>query len=797
MKICIVTTDLQGFIKNGGVGTSNSNLANYLAGTHDVDILFVHNPNQEKELEFKIWKNIYKKQKINIISLFYPPYHIDSGFLYATLSYLVYQNLKHASYDQIIFPEMHGLGYYSMLGKQAGTAFYHTKLITMYHGPGEWHVRFNNGLPSSYSELVTYYIEKQSCLISDYLFFATEHAKKSAVEMGYFPDNSDKTQVALYPFNGPSDDKDFIYKNKKFKEVCFFGRIETRKGIEVFCKAMALLKEQLQQNEIQVTLIGVNGYVNSIDAGDFVKSWIEIHGVKLKVINDFDKLSAFTYIKKNNVLVILPSIEETMGYTLIECLIDNIPYICSDIASFKEIINYFKPKVSHTFENLNHQDLAKKISHSLGTRPKMPDALNSLTEHRQFWLSSLEKLNSKNTVRPETKPEKLSMCTVYSDRPQFLAQLLLSVEPLKNSLDEILIYINKSDSKESKKFIDNLKHNPKIKVIKGERNVSPGKGRNILSAEAKNEAILFVDDDNLIDFKVFKKILTNMDSSQWDVVCSPLKKFNDSKISLKLNENGTPLEQYAIIERTVETHWLPIGNEISLNLHDNRLGDCNLLIKKTTLQNLGGFNEELFYGEDQELLTRLIHRGARYILSPESFIHYRLHETNLTKNIDHVKASGLVSEIILRNLGMNNFFPLFQMIRAWNFEKSRHPHYWQLEMIHKKSLENQYGSLKNKKKIGTLQKIIKNKINFVKDQGFIECETKLPVKLPPPPLKRKKQIELVLYAKSNTEFQLNDSFVKLESGYSNILVEFDQTRGLSFFSPVIQSIFIIDAIFHE
>ncbi|MBC7713030.1 MAG: glycosyltransferase [Rhizobacter sp.] len=640
---------------------------------------------------------------------------------------------------------------------------------------------------------MTYYIEKQSCLLCDQLFFATEHAKQSALDLGYFlPEKKNNSTVLLYPFETAPVVSRNIKTKKKFSEVCFLGRIETRKGIEVFLKSIILIKDFLIKNEIDITLLGVNGFINSAEAETYLDEWSKLHKLKIKRLNNYDKDQAFRYLKDSNALVVLASIDETMGYTLIECLINSVPFICSDIMAFTEVINYLKPVNYSTFKSKDHFDLARKLKKLLLIKPAIPAITLKLSSHEKLWLKTLSALTPHKTPAPGKKIQ-ISVCIPYSDRPEFLSQLLNSLHPLDGFIKEILIYVNTSKTSDSKKLLVDLKKQKKIKIFDVKNNVSPGKARNYLTHQAVSDLLLFVDDDNVVDFNVLEKILNSGSYTNWDVLCSPLKKFNNAKIKFNKKKRTTPIEQFWSIENAVETHWLPISGDFTLNIYENRIGDCNFLIKKESLIKSGGFNETLFYGEDQELLIRLIAKGFRYYLCPESFVQYRLHQFNLTKSANHEVESGKVAKIIMDNLGMGSFYILFQMFRAWTFEKNRNPHHWQMEHIKRVAGEKKYLPFADKKAAVEFESIIKNKLTFLEHHNFLECEFTKPKEIPVIKSAYNEQLELVLYAQNDIEFILNETSLKLEKGYSNILVPFHTAIGINFMSSSAEFIYIIHA----
>ena len=669
MKICIVTTDLQGFIKNGGVGTAKANLAKYLSPAHSVDIIFCTSPALSKGLKQLMIIEEYRQQNINVSIITYPKIFVDSDHIYSYYSYLVYLQLKSppgsqsSRYDKIIFPEMHGLGYYSMRAKQLKIDFTSSELITFFHGPSRWHVDFNNGIPTSFKDLMTYYIEKMTCQLADRVLFATQYSKQLALKMDYIKPSA-KNAVLLFPFDKPGSDSVEKIEDPTLEEICFFGRLETRKGIETFLQAVVFINLFNVFKNLKITLIGSFGYINSRPAQDYINEWMKKENIQLDLITDYSKQEAIAYLKTPGKLAIICSKEETMGYTLIECITEKIPYLCSDIAPFVEVRDYLDPKSQNFFKVGNPIDLLRQIviydQNSASSTKLNGFDLKSFEMHVKAWnklITQAEKKPLKKSIETKTNLAGVSFCIVYYDRPELLPQLLLSLKSIKNK--EINIYINKSSTEESKKLLLQLNKNPAINLYFDKENLTPSEARNFLAKKSQFETLFFIDDDNILDTVKFNHYFPLM-SRDWDVLVFTIAKFDHA--DYKHNERPE-----------VKSHWLPIGNEISFNINENRIGDGNMLIKKSHFLKIGGFNSNLTYGEDQDLLLRSALNKGDYKICPESFILYRVHQGNLSrKGIRSDQQLNLQKSLLDSfNIGyLNDFFQVFQ---AWNFERDRNP----------------------------------------------------------------------------------------------------------------------------
>src|SRR5688500_8886872 len=123
MRICIATTDIVGPVRNGGVGTALTGLAEALAeGGHQVTILYASTLYRNGSLEEM--RRLYGAKGIAFDDLsgadrgrlnFQPTF---DGPAYPVIdSYLTYEALRGRSFDVIHFPDYKGLGFYSAMAK--------------------------------------------------------------------------------------------------------------------------------------------------------------------------------------------------------------------------------------------------------------------------------------------------------------------------------------------------------------------------------------------------------------------------------------------------------------------------------------------------------------------------------------------------------------------------------------------------------------------------------------------------------------------------------------------------------
>lgn len=353
-KIAIVTLDISGPVKNGGVGTAYAALANILvAAGHDVTILFV-NRWTEEDSRFHLYQAYYLYKGVRLLSLHEPKPGLE-GAEAAQLSYATYLFLKEQHFDLIHFPDLQGLGYYCLLAKRQGLAFASSVFCVILHGPSTWHKQGNGESSLAAPERILEEFEKRSLELADVIFAPSRYALAWARRAGW--QLADKSYVRPCPFPEVAR-RDFSGQLRDFREIVFFGRLETRKGLEIFCQAISSLPARSLQGR-KVVFLGRYGSVKGEDARKYLARATARWRFPFAIIDHCDRDEALSYLRSHAALAVIPSRSETFGYTTLECIAADIPMIASDIPAFREQIA--KQGRRNIFFELNSRSLRRKL----------------------------------------------------------------------------------------------------------------------------------------------------------------------------------------------------------------------------------------------------------------------------------------------------------------------------------------------------------------------------------------------------------------------------------------------------
>jgi succinoglycan biosynthesis protein ExoA len=154
-----------------------------------------------------------------------------------------------------------------------------------------------------------------------------------------------------------------------------------------------------------------------------------------------------------------------------------------------------------------------------------------------------------------------------------------------------------------------------ILVARGQQ---PSAQRNAALKVAQNELIYFLDDDSAPDPRNLRRAVSH---------------FNDPKVQMVGGPNlcpphAPPIEQVFAL---VLASWLAFGPSRARYAAVGRVREtsekelilCNLLARRQSMLDLGGFNEALYPNEENALMDELQKRGGKLMYDPELLVHRR------------------------------------------------------------------------------------------------------------------------------------------------------------------------------
>jgi GT2 family glycosyltransferase len=163
--------------------------------------------------------------------------------------------------------------------------------------------------------------------------------------------------------------------------------------------------------------------------------------------------------------------------------------------------------------------------------------------------------------------------------------------------------------------------------------VSPGKKRDMAVTRARGDILAFIDDDACPTRNWLKKAVADFNDPEIAAVAGPA--VTPAEDSLRQMASGLVFSSL-LVSGNFSYRYLPKARR-----KVNDYPSCNLLVRKSTMQQLGGFNTRFWPGEDTKLCLDITKKLGKAILyDPEVLVYH--HRRPLFKpHLAQVASYGL------------------------------------------------------------------------------------------------------------------------------------------------------------
>ncbi len=337
-RVCIASPDISGPIKNGGIGSAYTALAMALArGGHDVTILYPHGTHSD-DGPIARWIDFYAAHGIKFIPLSLPARTTLEGSKAMILSYIVFEYFRTCAthYDVVHFPEWLALGYYSILGKKQALILQNSTIVLGLHSPHLWNMRYNNEPVLDADILALDFMERQCAALADVVVSPSAYMIRWCQSQGWtFPRNT-YVQPYVVPA-GRGVAKPGPAAQTKITEIVFFGRLDIRKGLYLFCDAMD--QSHLRNRpDVTVVFLGRSADINALSSAEIVRRRSKNWQCPTKLITDLGRDAAVEYLRGPGRLAVIASLADNSPNTVYECLSNGIAFIALRTGGIPEVI---------------------------------------------------------------------------------------------------------------------------------------------------------------------------------------------------------------------------------------------------------------------------------------------------------------------------------------------------------------------------------------------------------------------------------------------------------------------------
>jgi glycosyltransferase involved in cell wall biosynthesis len=325
-------------MRNGGIGTYNWLMAHLLADRGwDVHVLYCGGLPPRKDMQAVTerlraagigWSCLHDFEQPAVLDV-EGVTDIVQVYLSERVRYVLEELHALHRFDLIEFGEWGALGFRSVQAKRAGLAFQDARLIVKLHSSSQWMREGNHLWLADPNEVEVDYCERYAFEHADIQLSPSRYMFEYARQIGWAvrPD----ARVISYPYPEP----EFMPEQSPESpapELVFFGRLETRKGLEVFVRAARQLDPA-----VKITFLGrVNLLGDGRTALDYIKE--QLAGRAYKLLTDYNREQALRYLSGGDRLAIIASLSDNSPFTVIECTTNGLPFLASRVGGIPELL---------------------------------------------------------------------------------------------------------------------------------------------------------------------------------------------------------------------------------------------------------------------------------------------------------------------------------------------------------------------------------------------------------------------------------------------------------------------------
>lgn len=204
----------------------------------------------------------------------------------------------------------------------------------------------------------------------------------------------------------------------------------------------------------------------------------------------------------------------------------------------------------------------------------------------------------------------LSVIIPAYNRKHLIGETLKSLLAQTLSADEIIVV---DDGSTDDTAAVACRIGPPVRVIR-QANKGPGAARNAGLLASRGKYIHFFDSDDLAAPNKHEVQVSALESSGADIAYGPWarSRFGGGRCAVSghvLQRNGLPRVE---LVKALLTHWSVVPHAA--------------IFRRTCVEGIGGFPEDIAVGEDQYMFLRCLLGGARVIHTPETIEFYRIGE---------------------------------------------------------------------------------------------------------------------------------------------------------------------------
>ena len=128
-------------------------------------------------------------------------------------------------------------------------------------------------------------------------------------------------------------------RKSEIREIVFFGRLEIRKGLKLFCDAVDELCADRANRKFEVTFLGKETQLYGRSSIGYISDRSKAWTVPWRIQSNKYQGAAIEYLRGAGRLAVISSLADNYPNTVLECVGAGVPLLASNVGGIPEIIN--------------------------------------------------------------------------------------------------------------------------------------------------------------------------------------------------------------------------------------------------------------------------------------------------------------------------------------------------------------------------------------------------------------------------------------------------------------------------
>jgi O-antigen biosynthesis protein len=658
----------------GGVAAFTTNLATLLRRQNeDVTIIAVRKSTSPFRID-EAWRKRYAELGIDLLEIHSGTQSVEHRPHDAWTMYLGEKVEPHLRDADVIYAQDWGNPAAFALRKWRYERTYAPSVVTVLHGPSVW-ARQTNRLHLQVTEdLHLEFTERYAAQHSDFVVSPSQFMVNWTRKNGWvLPEHVPVLGLPILPLQ--SADRPMPSSGVgRIQRLIYFGRVETRKGIDTFIAALNVLKmrepEHFSHIE-QVVLLGANDVHFHRPVRPSITALQEL-GLTVQHVAHLDSPAARQYLAEhaNNSLVVIPSPSDNFPYAVVEAsMIPNLTVIAARGGGIPEILG---ERTGQLFDPHPHA-LAAKIADMLESGTRTPDQLSHYdhTAANERWLSFHRKVvettkQRRGKPRPIAAPANVTQHSADVILPtynnsRYLPLALAAMERQTSQDFSVIVLDDGSYDPEAVAVFDQMraKYTPRGWTFISQTNQFADAARNNAAKHSTAEFLIFFDSDDVPALNLVERFLEAIRLSGDDCLISSSYYFEGEGMPFDLNTGKVTVPPFVLHK--------PLGSSLVAAIADPvALGSPVMIIRRSVFEEIGGYRE--WHGvihEEWELQAKLALAGYRVDVLPDFLQFYRrvpgTLSTRTNRYLDRLRLAQAYEEY-LQKIGLGTLAYAFQAL---------------------------------------------------------------------------------------------------------------------------------------